>query len=137
MLIIRRSRTVTAPGAYCFPGGGIEAGETEPEAVVRELAEELSVRVTPRRRLWESVTPWGVHLAWWAADLPTTQMPVVNPEEVETFAWLTIPEMRQLDGLLSSNHDFLTALANGHFSIAAMPSEAIRARRPASEDDAG
>ncbi len=32
-LTIRRSAEVLAPGKYCFPGGGIEAGETEVAAL--------------------------------------------------------------------------------------------------------
>ncbi len=36
LLIIRQAEGIAAPGAYCFPGGGIEKGETEAEALVRE-----------------------------------------------------------------------------------------------------
>ena len=43
MLVIRRSRHVIAPLTYCFPGGGIEDGETEETAVVREVHEEIGV----------------------------------------------------------------------------------------------
>ena len=34
--------TVTAPGKLCLPGGAIEKGETEEQALVREMQEELA-----------------------------------------------------------------------------------------------
>src|SRR4051794_24699725 len=101
-LVIRRSKFVRAPRMYCFPGGSIEPGESEPEAVRRELCEELAVEATPRRLLWRSVTPWSVHLAWWLACIDPAAEPVANPLEVESFAWLTAAEIRALPQLLPS-----------------------------------
>jgi mutator protein MutT len=37
---------------YCFPGGHQEPGETIEQAVVRELAEETSLQVTPKKLLY-------------------------------------------------------------------------------------
>ncbi len=112
-LVIRRSQHVRAPGMYCFPGGGIEPGETEEQAMVRELAEELAVMARPIRRLTESVTPWQVHLAWWLAEIDAGAELVAQPHEVESFHWLTAAEIRELPNLLASNVEFLEAWGNG------------------------
>ncbi len=112
-LVIRRSQHVAAPGAYCFPGGGIEPGETEAEALVRELREELGVAVAPRRRVWRCVTRWRVALAWWQAELSDEAQLIPNPDEVASCHWFDADELRALPGLLSSNVEFLDALAGG------------------------
>ena len=117
MLVIRRSQSVVAPGAFCFPGGGIEPGETEAQALVREIREELGVAVKPVRRIWQSVTPWGVDLAWWLADLAADADPVPNPTEVESLHWHTPQEMAGLPELLESNRDFLDALESGRILL--------------------
>jgi len=113
LLIIRRSQQVVAPGMYCFPGGGIEPGETEEQAVIRELQEELACRIQPRRRIWESVSPWRVHLAWWLSDLDSSSTLTPNPLEVESVHWLTLQEMATLPNQLESNYRFLEAISRG------------------------
>jgi 8-oxo-dGTP pyrophosphatase MutT (NUDIX family) len=117
LLVIRRSRLVPAPRRFCFPGGAIEQGESETEALIRELKEELNVTVTPIRRLWTSVTRWQVRLAWWLADLPDDQTIVPSPAEVESVHWYTAEELAALPHLLESNRAFLAALAQGTFVL--------------------
>jgi 8-oxo-dGTP diphosphatase len=117
LLVIRRSLTVAAPGAYCFPGGGIEGEETEPRALIRELEEELCLVVLPGRRLWENTTPWGVHLAWWSASIAADATPCPNPAEVASCHWHSPAEMAGLAGLLESNRQFLAALARGEIAL--------------------
>jgi 8-oxo-dGTP pyrophosphatase MutT (NUDIX family) len=129
LLVIRRSQAVRAPGAYCFPGGAIEPGESEPDAVVRELGEELALAARPVRRLWECVTPWQVHLAWWLAEIDPAAVPVAYLAEVESFQWLAPAAIRNLPNLLASNHHFLDALAAGTFTLRAEAADGLVAER--------
>jgi 8-oxo-dGTP diphosphatase len=117
LLVIRRSQQVVAPGAYCFPGGGIESGESIETAVVRELKEELNVDVVPVRQIWRSVTPWRVELFWWLARLASDASPRPAPAEVESFHWHTVEELAGLPGLLESNRQFLAALARREIDL--------------------
>lgn len=102
---------------FCFPGGSIEAGETEEVAVVREFAEELGAAVSPQRRLWTSVTVTRVQLAWWLVDLSAREQLTPNPLEVESIHWLTPDEALALPQLLASNRDFYAAWRSGEFDL--------------------
>jgi 8-oxo-dGTP pyrophosphatase MutT (NUDIX family) len=108
---------VEAPGTYCFPGGAIEDGESEPEALRRELWEELRMEAVPRRCLWTSVTSWHVALSWWLVDLDPLVCPVPNPTEIASVHWLSSGEMCDMPQLLESNREFLDAWQRGEFAF--------------------
>src|SRR5687768_1594501 len=117
LLVIRRSQHVRAPGRYCFPGGAIEPEESEAQAVVRELAEELALEARAVRRLWGSVTPWNVTLSWWVAAIAPEACPACNAAEVESCHWLSVEEILVLPEFLKSNLEFLAAFERGEFEI--------------------
>ena len=108
---------VSKPGKFCFPGGKIEPGESEANAIQRELWEELQCLSEPDRLLWRSVSPWGVHLAWWRVSIPDDAILIPAPAEVAGVHWLTTHEMLALQDLLESNRHFLKSLADGEFTL--------------------
>ncbi|MDR2439159.1 MAG: NUDIX domain-containing protein [Planctomycetaceae bacterium] len=114
-LTITRSETVVAPGKICFPGGGIEPGETPEQALIRECFEELNVVVEPVCELDVSVTSWNVRLHWLTAKLAEKTQFRLNPHEVASVQWMTINEMLNHPNLLESNRPFLENMELGKF----------------------
>jgi 8-oxo-dGTP diphosphatase len=112
-LMIRRSAEVVAGGAWCFVGGAMKTGETQPEAVVREFAEEAGGRVRPLRKVWEYRRPDGkLLLHWWLANMECGALEP-DPLEVAEMRWCTPAEIEALPGLLESNLRFVSEVGRG------------------------
>jgi len=47
ILLAQRPAHADQPGMWEFAGGKVEAGETQPDALIRELQEELGIRAQP------------------------------------------------------------------------------------------
>jgi 8-oxo-dGTP diphosphatase len=115
-LAIRRGKAVAAGGRVCFPGGHIEPGEAECEAVVRECREELAAIVEPAECVHRSVTAWGTSLSWWTVSLAEGEL-VPHPVEVDEILWLSLDEMLAEPTLLSGNREFLEAVIEGRVRL--------------------
>ncbi|MBA0049126.1 (deoxy)nucleoside triphosphate pyrophosphohydrolase [Mycobacteroides sp. LB1] len=59
LLIAQRSKPAELAGQWELPGGKVVEGESEPQALVRELHEELGITVTVGSRLGEDVVGIG------------------------------------------------------------------------------
>ena len=51
VLITQRSETMPLPLLWEFPGGKVDAAETEKQCVAREIKEELNLEIKPLQRL--------------------------------------------------------------------------------------
>lgn len=75
-LVQQRLPNASRANLWEFPGGKIEAGETEQKALVRECQEELDVTLSVGRKLWSTVHEYPdliVELELFAADIATGQ----------------------------------------------------------------
>lgn len=88
-LLIRRAAHLRAGGVWCFPGGHIEPGESEADALIREMNEELGARIRPLRRFHVLRKHAGrLVLACWSARLTRGRLRP-NPDEVADLRWMT------------------------------------------------
>lgn len=116
-LAIERAASVRAPGRICFPGGGIETGESDRDAVIREMKEELGLDVVASHRLWHSETQSGLELFWWLVLPQGDTGPTPNTDEVAKWFWMSGVELAQHPRTLATNREFLRAARNGLIDI--------------------
>jgi 8-oxo-dGTP pyrophosphatase MutT (NUDIX family) len=112
-LLIRRADHVPVPGVWCLPGGAIKPGETQAQAVAREVFEEVHLHVTPIEKVWEWTRPDGdLRLHFWSTELNgqgghAEPEPRANPAEVAELRWLTGEQIRSLEPTIPNLLEFL------------------------------
>lgn len=99
LLAARRAHPKQHAGRWELPGGRIEAGESDHTALVREIAEELRLDVTPGVRVGCDLPIEGVGVLRVHAATPAD--PAVEPVAVEHEAlrWVGPDELADLDWL--------------------------------------
>ncbi|GGW27785.1 (deoxy)nucleoside triphosphate pyrophosphohydrolase [Arenibacter certesii] len=59
ILIAQRSEEMKLPLKWEFPGGKLNEGEDEEQAIIREIKEELNVEIIPLKRLSSNIHDYG------------------------------------------------------------------------------
>jgi 8-oxo-dGTP diphosphatase len=108
LLAARRSEPVALAGGWEFPGGKVEPGEADEDALIRECREELGVEVALGERLGgEWPLQPGYVLRVWTAHLVAgeprpledhSELRWLEPDSWESVNWLAadLPVVREL-----------------------------------------
>ena len=106
VLMIRRGATVPDPGVWAPISGKIEPRESQERAVVREVEEEVGLRVRPLRKVWEHESQRGDYLLhWWLAAYVDGEL-VLSPREVAEARWVTASEVVRIEPLFTVDRAF-------------------------------
>ena len=100
----------SAPGYWCPVSGGIETGETEEEAVVREIFEEVGCEAKAVSKITEFDTHDGKgRIHWWLAEI-TSGEPYLKNDEHSELGWFTLAEMEKLDKVFAEDLELYRSL---------------------------
>jgi len=110
VLAIRRGPAVPYGGWWSLPSGRIEAGESQAQAVVREVAEEVGLEVTPLAKVWECATDDGAYLLHWWTARPHGHELSLDAREVAEARWITRAEYLALEPAFQLDRAFFESV---------------------------
>lgn len=93
ILIARKKEGKSLAGYWEFPGGKIEAGETPEESLVRELMEEMRIKVKVNEYVGESIYDYGnivISLKGYLAEILDGQIVLTDHDKYE---WVRLDEV--------------------------------------------
>lgn len=109
VLIDRRPAGGSFGGLWEFPGGKVEAGETVPECIVREVEEEIGIQVGVQELLLtleHNYPQVRLTLAVYLCEHLAGEPQTIACDQVR---WVTIAELRQYQ-FPEANQEIITAL---------------------------
>ncbi len=95
LLVAQRQRPPELAGLWELPGGKVAAGESEADALVRELREELGVDIVVGERLGADVAVGESSIL--RAYLVTLSGGTLHPHDHRALRWVGANELESLD----------------------------------------
>lgn len=97
-LIAQRQPTAVLPLLWEFPGGRVEEGETDAEALQREVGWRIGITIEVGDKLGDHIheyDAYDVHLAMYACNVPDGQIPrAVNVADVR---WVPSADLKDYE----------------------------------------
>lgn len=111
-LILQRCPEKHQGGKWGLPAGGVEQGETEKEAVIREVREEtgFSIPLEKLEFLKEILVDYSgrmIDFFVYRVNLESKFEVLLEPQEHQAYAWVTGKECYARDDLINGVHEIL------------------------------
>jgi 8-oxo-dGTP diphosphatase len=103
LLLLRRHRKSLGGGQWGTPAGRIEFGESQTEAMLREIFEETGLKLDQAKYLGDHLIkmPHGtVRMASFHTTVPDDTVITIDPGEHEEFAWFDPKKLLHQEDLL-------------------------------------
>jgi 8-oxo-dGTP diphosphatase len=118
LLVCQRRRSDTFGLLWEFPGGKVEPGETPPQALARELREELGIDATIGAEIYRTQHKYSqlsetIDLIFFAASAEPS---AIENLAFESLAWLAPADLPTLD-FLPADRDLIEKLASGAIAL--------------------
>jgi 8-oxo-dGTP diphosphatase len=109
-LVIRRGPEVSYSGYVGPLSGRLEPGESESAAVVREVYEEVGLKVSAIRRVWECLSEDRKYdLYWWLAEYSGGVM-MLDAKEVSEAKWILPANFGALENTFADDRKFYSGV---------------------------
>lgn len=94
ILIARKKEGKPLAGYFEFPGGKIENGETPEESLIRELMEEMNIKIAIKEYVGESIYDYGngkvISLLGYKSEIIDGEIKLSDHDRYE---WVTLEEI--------------------------------------------
>ena len=94
ILIARKKQGKPLAGYFEFPGGKIEEGETPEESLIRELMEEMNIKIAVKEYIGESIYDYGndkvISLLGYTAEIIDGE---IKLSDHDRYDWVTLEQI--------------------------------------------
>jgi len=102
----------SAPGFWHAICGRVEPGESEREALEREVLEETGLLVRATEQVWQADTRDGIaRINWWRVSTLDDRPEQLLQDEHSELRWVTLREMRELEPVFQEDLELFARLS--------------------------